>query len=479
MARVLLPPAGTSAARVRPADLAEALGVAWDAGWNGPVRLLDTADRRLRTAGWYLMTLPGRTVLRDHDGGEETVAEGAPGPVPGAADRWPVGPVRERLRALAGRRALLVVAEGDGEGGSARPGRGTMVRWARLRIGRMDRLWLESTGTRRMDPLLAVGWRTAPSHPTADLTAPAPLPTLVPPDATRSAQRALTDLVRAVLARLADLEPGIRDDLDDGFLHEHRVLLRRARALAGQFRHAWSDGAATDLRTTLAEWQRRTNRLRDLDVWLAQGPEPRLPAALEPGWQSLHAALTAERATAQAACATALADPRHGAARERLLAQAGEPGSGAESRTPIGRLAARRTWRAYRVAADAARAIGPDSTAEAVHGVRLACKKLRYLAEYAGPLMAPDAWPDLRDDLRRLQDGLGAFNDGAVQRDGILDLARRMGGPPEALLAAGAVAAIRQRALDEARAGLADGLAELAAESTRRRWRGAFRSAEA
>jgi CHAD domain-containing protein len=478
MARVLLPPAGTSAARVRPADLAEGLGVAWDAGWNGPVRLLDTADRRLRTAGWYLMAMPGRTVLRDHDGGDEAVAEGAPGPVPGAADRWPAGPLRERLRSLAGRRALLAVADGEGEGGSARPGRGSLVRWTRLRIGRMDRLWLESTGTRWMEPLVALGWRAAPSHPAADLTAPAPLPTLVPGDATLPAQRALADLVRAVLARLADLEPGIRDDLDDGFLHEHRVILRRARALAGQFRHAWGDGAATDLRTTLAEWQRRTNRLRDLDVWLAQGPEPRLPTTLASGWQSLHTALAAERAAAQAAAAAALADPRHDAERERLLARAAHPGAGSESRTPIGRLAARRTWRAYRVAADAARGIGPDSPAEAVHAVRLACKKLRYLAEYAGPLVAPEAWLDLREDLRRLQDGLGAFNDGAVQRDGILDLGRRLAGDPDALLAAGAVAAIRQRALDEARDGLADGLARLAADSTRRRWRAAFRSAD-
>jgi CHAD domain-containing protein len=113
-----------------------------------------------------------------------------------------------------------------------------------------------------------------------------------------------------------------------------------------------------------------------------------------------------------------------------------------------------------------------------VHAVRLACKKLRYLAEYAGPLVAPDAWLDLRDDLRRLQDGLGAFNDGAVQRDGILDLGRRLAGDPDALLAAGAVAAIRQRALDEARDGLADGLARLSSDGTRRCWRAAFRGAD-
>jgi CHAD domain-containing protein len=286
---------------------------------------------------------------------------------------------------------------------------------------------------------------------------------------------ALALLVRQGIDRLAALEPGIRADLDAEFLHDHRVALRRLRSLAGQLRAAWSERAGERLRGTLAGWQRASNRCRDLDVWLLDPPAA--PHGFATGMAALVAALAAERDREQRALAGYLADPARGVERSRLLRLAERPPAGPAARRPVAALAAERTWAAWRKARRLAAALTPAAPDEAVHAVRLAVKKVRYLLEFAGPLVAEDgSWTGLRGDLRALQERLGAFNDAAVQAGFLAETSRRLPLDRDALLAAGAMIADRRRALDAARPGVHEALADLLGDAAHRRWRAAFRA---
>ena len=73
------------------------------------------------------------------------------------------------------------------------------------------------------------------------------------------------------------------------------------------------------------------------------------------------------------------------------------------------------------------RAIAHDTPAEALHELRIECKKLRYLLEAFAPLFAGKSAARLIRSLKRLQDNLGDFNDYEVQAAGLRRFAHRMG----------------------------------------------------
>jgi CHAD domain-containing protein len=88
-----------------------------------------------------------------------------------------------------------------------------------------------------------------------------------------------------------------------------------------------------------------------------------------------------------------------------------------EAKTPIRRLADQRIWKAFRRVLKKGNAIGDDTPAEALHRLRIDCKKLRYLLEFFRSLYDEERIGLLIKALKRLQDNLGDFNDLVVQRD--------------------------------------------------------------
>ena len=71
-------------------------------------------------------------------------------------------------------------------------------------------------------------------------------------------------------------------------------------------------------------------------------------------------------------------------------------------------------------------AIHDDTPAEALHALRLQCKKLRYLLDLFAGLYDPDAIAGLLRYLKKLQDNLGDFNDCEVQQDTLQSFATEM-----------------------------------------------------
>jgi len=83
-------------------------------------------------------------------------------------------------------------------------------------------------------------------------------------------ERARQEVLRRLLQTMQQNLDGIARDIDTEFLHDFRVALRRTRSALGQMRHLFAVSEIQPFRDSLAEIQRHTNRLRDLDVYLLE-----------------------------------------------------------------------------------------------------------------------------------------------------------------------------------------------------------------
>jgi CHAD domain-containing protein len=111
---------------------------------------------------------------------------------------------------------------------------------------------------------------------------------------------------------------------------------------------------------------------------------------------------------------------------------------------PVTELADARIWKMYRRVMKEGAAIDDDSPAEALHELRITCKKLRYLLEFFQSLYPPKRIGRLVKTLKSFQNVLGEFQDTEVQSNAILAFGRDMAAsgvaPVETQMAMGMVA---------------------------------------
>jgi CHAD domain-containing protein len=93
---------------------------------------------------------------------------------------------------------------------------------------------------------------------------------------------------------------------------------------------------------------------------------------------------------------------------------------------PVREVASERIWRIYRRMLKHGRRIRDDTPAEALHGMRIRGKKLRYLLEFFRSLYPEQEINRLVAELKRLQDNLGDVNDYQVQRQTLQCFAAEM-----------------------------------------------------
>src|SRR5262249_24987843 len=108
-------------------------------------------------------------------------------------------------------------------------------------------------------------------------------------------------------------------------------------------------------------------------------------------------------------------------------------------------LAEHRIGRAFRRVVRYGERITAEAPSEPVHALRKRCKELRYLLEVFGPLHADSPYRPMVKRLKAVQDTLGEFQDGEVQREAVREFASVMmeegTAPPETVLAMGELAA--------------------------------------
>jgi CHAD domain-containing protein len=464
---------------------------------------LDTFDGRLHAAGLILrqMTGAGRgeLVLSTSAGADVACEPLRAARWPGLLDVIPAGPLRDRLDPVVQMRALLPLARAEGTltelrvlnrqqktvaritvdaASLVRPATGVLP--TRLAIAPVRGY---QTAAERAGRLLSADGSFAPSrHPALEsvleMTGQPPGGAADIGEIALSPSMPARSALVGVLLRLDDTITAnvsfVIRDVDTEFLHDLRVAVRRTRSALKLAGDALPGGMAARFAPEFKWLGDLTTPTRDLDVYLAgfdqmaAGLSAALPGDLEP----LRAHLEARRRTERRRLVRGLRSARFTSLMtdwpSALEAAAGPP---AGPEPDIGSLAADRIARAYRRVVRLGSALtragagdGPSGTD--LHTLRKRCKELRYLLEFFGSLYDPAAYRRGVKSLKGLQDCLGEFQDGEVQREAIRGFAEQMLAGPGAraatLLAMGELTAqLHERQL-RGRAVVADRFAQFA-----------------
>ena len=215
---------------------------------------------------------------------------------------------------------------------------------------------------------------------------------------------------------------GVRRGPGARFLHDFRVSVRRTRSLLSQLDKVFAPDAAAGFRREFKWLGSVTGAARDLDVYLLKmdGYHAKLPADTADHLAPLNAFLRRRRDAERRRLLTALGSGRYGKLvddwRGFLDGDIGGDSPPADARRSVVDVAGAHIWRAYRLVHHDDRNIDADSSAEALHDLRIDCKKLRYLLEFFCDLYHEGDIAPLLKSLKRLQSNLGDFNDLEVQQ---------------------------------------------------------------
>jgi CHAD domain-containing protein len=280
-------------------------------------------------------------------------------------------------------------------------------------------------------------------------------PDAAPPPPIQAQQPPSVATARVLLAFLDAVEANVEGtvrDIDTEFLHDLRVAVRRSRSAVKLLGDVLPPTLVTWAALQLKWLGDLTTPLRDLDVHLLDMPDvaARLVSARPDDLQALSRHLESVRAVELRTLSRGLASARFARFRIRwrsALEQLAEPGTRPALAGPAVPTAAElgraRLRRAERRVLRLGRAITPDSPAEDLHTLRKRCKELRYLLEIFAPVADDDVRASVKQ-LKGLQDVLGRFQDGEVQRDAMYAMAEDLMASGEAtartLLAMGEIA---------------------------------------
>ncbi len=227
-------------------------------------------------------------------------------------------------------------------------------------------------------------------------------------------------------------EAGIRRDLDMEFLHDFRVAGRRTRAVLALIGKVFEPQFRDYFREEFKWLGSVTGPVRDLDVHLLHMSDYRasLPEATSKDLAPLGQYLRRHRSAERRRLTAALRSKRYRALLETWRTQLDDSDAsvlvGHIAQKPVTEVASKRIWQAYCRVEKRANAIGPDTPAEALHKLRIECKKLRYLLELFYSLYDANGIDPLLKALKRLQENLGDFNDLVVQEAALRRIAHEM-----------------------------------------------------
>lgn len=267
------------------------------------------------------------------------------------------------------------------------------------------------------------------------------------PSATMPAADAARAIHRRLLTSIRMNEAGVIKDLDSEFLHDLRVGVRRTRSALTQIKGVFPAAAVEHFKSEFRWLGRRTGPARDLDVYLLQIPRYRaaLPEMVGDHLEPLVRFLEKKKATQHKKLVRTLRSKKYARLMEAWTAfldnPPPDPTDAPNALRPAKDLASERIRKAFNRVVKQGKEITHDSPAAALHGLRIECKKLRYLITFFYSLFPPEALDPLVKELKMLQDNLGNLNDLHLQREALRESAEAMLAeelaPPETLMAMG------------------------------------------
>jgi len=227
-------------------------------------------------------------------------------------------------------------------------------------------------------------------------------------------------------------EANIEKDLDTEFLHDFRVAVRRARSATrsalGQIKYVFPTKTTDRFKKDFAFVGKLSNELRDLDVYLLNEDKYKamLPPILRDDIDPLFDHLRKKRSKALQKVIRGLKAKKYAKILQDWEAFLNKPQrdsvTASNAKLPVIDPARNRIYKKYRNVVKVGSQILENTEDEMLHVLRIHCKKLRYLMEFFSSLFPPKKINTLIEQLKKLQDNLGDFNDLCVQREYLLNI---------------------------------------------------------
>lgn len=239
-------------------------------------------------------------------------------------------------------------------------------------------------------------------------------------DPATPSRMAVNSIIRTMLEKQRLTENGIIQDIDTEFLHHYRVAVRMIRAAIAQLKEVYPEHDVAMLKERFGKIGRETNHLRDLDVFILDRERylNLLPDALKEGLLPMFEEFQNDRQGEVKRIAKWLSGAAYKKEIEELEAMFQNGFSACETRwseKPVIDLAVSKIVKRYKKIQKLAGKITSDTPDEAIHSIRIECKKLRYLLYFFDGLFDRKKVKQAGKQLKRLQDTLGTFNDLTVQ----------------------------------------------------------------
>ena len=239
-------------------------------------------------------------------------------------------------------------------------------------------------------------------------------------------------ILRFLLHVIRINEANLEKDLDTEFLHDFRVAIRRTRSALGQIKNVFPAQTTARFQKDFASVGKITNQLRDLDVYLLNEAtyKAMLPAMLRDDIDPLFDHLREKRSKAFQEVITGLDSRKYKRILQDWDVFLNEPRQDSPTASnadlPIVDLARKRIYKKYLRTVKDGNLILENTEDEMLHLLRIECKKLRYLLEFFSSLFPRKKVNVLIEQLKRLQDNLGDFNDFCVQEEYLLNIAEEL-----------------------------------------------------
>ena len=244
------------------------------------------------------------------------------------------------------------------------------------------------------------------------------------------------EATKAILQFLLDVMKinagNMEKDFDTEILHDLRVAIRRTRSALGQVKSVFPLRTTNRFKKDFAAVGKLSNELRDLDVYLLKEAQYKamLPSALRDDIDPLFNHLRKKRSKALRQVIRGLKSKNYVKILQDWEAFLKKPvrdsASAGNAGLPVIDLACKRINKKYRGIVKAGSMILENTQDEKLHALRIECKKLRYLMEFFASLYAPKKIGVLIEQLKKLQDNLGDFNDLCIQVEYLLDISREL-----------------------------------------------------
>jgi CHAD domain-containing protein len=258
---------------------------------------------------------------------------------------------------------------------------------------------------------------------------------------------AVANVLAQFAAAIDDNVAGTIAAIDTEFLHDLRVAVRRTRSILKLAGDVLPANLAERFRPEFKWLGDLTTPVRDLDVYLleldnmAAGLASADPHDLDP----FRSFLVRHRSDERRRLVRGLRSRRFQQMMSDWRTELARVAADGDGGPAVATLARQRIEGAYRKVVRRGKRIAADSPSEQVHELRKRCKELRYLLEVFKPLCADAPYRPLIKELKALQDVLGDFQDGEVQREAVREFAAAMmeqgAAPPATVLAMGELAA--------------------------------------